>query len=313
MRVLCFGLVLVDLLAVGLEKLPEEFEGTTNCTCTETSVGGGAINSAVAFSRFNVETDLLGRISKDSLGIFVRRFLRRTTVRNRLLFDNSHSTGSSIVLVGKNSQKTAIVSRGANEGIVKADFDSVILSDYDLLFINGFFQFPNVVKDLPEILQKAKKNGVTVALDVAGWDPSERWFEEIRPFAQYLDYILPNDVQIKKLGKSDDINIAAQNLLNEGIKCVVVKCGEKGSIIYRPDALPEKSVGYKIAPIDTTGAGDCFDAAFLMCKMEGESDEYASRFANIAAAISCTRVGATAGIPERAFVEKIMRLEGYKC
>lgn len=313
MRVLCFGLILVDLLAVGVEKLPTVFEGTTACEYTKTAVGGGAINSAVAFSKFGVETDLLGRIGRDSLGIVVRRFLRRTPVRSRVIVDSERSTGSSLVLVSKTSQKTAIVSRGANDGIVKEDFNGVILQDYDMLLINGFFQFPNVVKDLPKILARAKKLGVTVAFDTAGWDTTERWFEQIRPFAKYIDYFFPNDIQVKKLGGSDDIEVAANNLLKEGVGCVVVKCGENGCIVYRNGVEPLKTDGYKVAPIDTTGAGDCFDAAFLTCKADGKSDKYASRFANVAAAINCTHVGACEGVPEKDFVERIMKLEGYRC
>lgn len=313
MRVLCFGLVLVDLLAVGVEKLPTEFEGTTACEYTKTAVGGGAINSAVAFSHFGIETDLLGRIAKDSLGIVVRRFLRRTPVRNRLIFDCEHSTGSSLVIVSKNSQKTAIVSRGANDGIVKEDFDSVILSDYDCLLINGFFQFPNIVKDMPQVLAKAKSHGLTVAFDTAGWDTTEKWFEQIRPFAKYIDYFFPNEIQVKKLGGSDDIEESANNLLNEGVSCVVVKLGEKGCTVYRKDKEPLHTDSFKVDPIDTTGAGDCFDAAFMTCKLEGKSDEYASRFACIAAAVNCTHVGACTDVPDKSFVERIMKLEGYKC
>lgn len=313
MRVLCFGLVLVDLLAVGVEKLPTEFEGTTACEYTKTAVGGGAINSAVAFSHFGIETDLLGRIAKDSLGIVVRRFLRRTPVRNRLIFDYEHSTGSSLVIVSKNSQKTAIVSRGANDGIVKEDFDSVILSDYDCLLVNGFFQFPNIVKDMPQVLAKAKSHGLTVAFDTAGWDTTERWFEQIRPFAKYIDYFFPNEIQVKKLGGSDDIEESANNLLNEGVSCVVVKLGEKGCTVYRKDKEPLHTDSFKVDPIDTTGAGDCFDAAFMTCKLEGKSDEYASRFACIAAAVNCTHVGACTDVPDKSFVERIMKLEGYKC
>lgn len=313
MRVLCFGLVLVDLLAIGVEKLPTEFEGTTACEYTHTAVGGGAINSAVAFSKFGIETDLLGRIAKDSLGIVVRRFLRRTPVRNRLIFDPDHSTGSSLVLVSKSSQKTAIVSRGANDGIVREDFDSVILSDYNCLLINGFFQFPNIVKDMPEILQKAKKYGLTVAFDTAGWDTTERWFEQIRPFAKYIDYFFPNEIQVRKLGQSDDIDVAANNLLNEGVGCVVVKLGDKGCAVYRKGKQTLYTDSFKVDPVDTTGAGDCFDAAFMTCKLEGKSDEYASRFANVAAAVNCTHVGACADVPEKAFVERIMKIEGYKC
>ncbi len=313
MRVLCFGLVLVDLLAVGVEKLPTVFEGTTACDYTKTAVGGGAINSAVAFSHFGMETDLLGRISKDSLGIVVRRFLRRTPVRNKLIFDSEHSTGSSLVIVSKTSQKTAIVSRGANDGIVKEDFDSVILSDYDCLLVNGFFQFPNIVNDLPTIFSKAKKCGLTIAFDTAGWDTTERWFEQIRPFAKYIDYFFPNEVQVRKLGLSDDIDEAANNLLSEGVSCVVVKLGEKGCTVYRKGKEPLHTDSFKVDPVDTTGAGDCFDAAFMTCKLEGKSDKYASRFANIAAAVNCTHVGACTDVPEKAFVERLMKIEGYKC
>jgi len=139
-----------------------------------------------------------------------------------------------------------------------------------------------------EIFASAKKDGLITSLDT-GVDPGNR-YEHIDEILDRVDIFLPNDAEARGITKSEDIETALE-ILSSKVPVVVIKCGDKGAIceadrqIVRLDAL-------KIDPIDTTGAGDSFDAGFIYFFLHKRKGFEASmKFANALGALSCLYVG----------------------
>jgi sugar/nucleoside kinase (ribokinase family) len=146
------------------------------------------------------------------------------------------------------------------------------------------------------ILEKFKKGGTLISFDTASWDPAERWYESIRNFSSYLDYFFANSAQMYKLTGFKDMDRAAEFLMKDNVKNVIVKLGADGCAIYGGNEVI-KVDGYPVDAVDTTGAGDSFDAAYLIGIIKGWDSYKCAKFANIAAGLNCTKLGATAGIP----------------
>ena len=298
-KVLCFGLITIDVLINGLKKLPENWEEMVSGDQSVVSVGGGAANSGRTFGRLGEQVDLLGRVGADYFGDIVRNEIRTDNVNvDALAADTERSTAVSMGLVHEHDGKRCFVTTiGANDGIDESDFDRVNLADYDFMHINGFFRFPHAEPCLRKKIEEIHGHGGLVSLDTASWDPQNRWMSAMESFIDTIDYIFLNDTQIKALTKKDSVSEAAEYLLERGVKHVIAKLGGDGCTIYKNGIEPLTVPARKGIIIDTSGAGDSFDAAFIIGVRKGWSFEKCARFANVVAGLNCERFGATAGVP----------------
>lgn len=120
---------------------------------------------------------------------------------------------------------------------------------------------------------------------------------------QNIDYLTPNETELIKLSgqtqvTEENILLGAKKLINAGVKNIIVTMGDKG--VLKVDKSGEKQYpAQKVKAIDTTAAGDCFNGAFVVALSEGKSEEEAIAFANMAAGIAVTRMGAQKSIPYR--------------
>jgi ribokinase len=125
------------------------------------------------------------------------------------------------------------------------------------------------------------------------------------------DWLTPNRVEAEQLAAvriTDDVDaaVAAKKLLKTGVGGVCLTLGEGGALLVTKNRI-ERVPGFKVKAIDTTAAGDVFNGVFALGLVEGRSAFEAARFANAAAALSVTRVGAQCSMPRRHDVERWLR------
>jgi ribokinase len=126
-----------------------------------------------------------------------------------------------------------------------------------------------------------------------------------------VTWITPNETEAAELlglsTKDLSLEIIADRLLALGSRNVVLKLGERGCYIKGQDCpVPCLVPAFPVHAIDTTAAGDCFNAAFASQLVKGASPAEAARYANAAAAISVTRSGAQASMPNAQEVEALL-------
>lgn len=296
-KVLCFGLVMADVLVHGLLRLPRNWEEAVGGENSIIAVGGGAANSARTFGRLGEPVDLLGRVGGDYFGEFVRQDMKTDGVDCTALYtDKASTTGVAVGLVHKDGQRCFVTAQGANRNIDKTDFERVHMRDYDFLHINGYFQFPKIEPDLRPILAEFRARGGKVSLDTASADPFGRWYKAIEPFVDCIDYLFLNSSQLMEIAGEDTIEKSAEKMLSLGVKTVIAKLGADGCRIYQENMEPVHVPALNVKVVDTTGAGDSFDAAFITGLRKGWDFEHAARLANTVAGLNCSKLGATAGV-----------------
>ena len=157
------------------------------------------------------------------------------------------------------------------------------------------------------VFAEARRSGAMTILDPA---PAQPLPAELIP---HLDFITPNQIEAAALlGRTkdcirnfDDAHAAADSLLAAGYRGVVLKLGRLGCYVAT-EKLSAAMPAFEVFAVDTTAAGDTFNAAFAVFLAEGAPIVEAALFANAAAAIYVTRPGAQNSIPARAEVDSLL-------
>ncbi len=299
--VVVVGSVNTDFLARG-PKLPSPGETVLGDEFHEGPGGKGA-NQAVAAARLGARTALVARLGRDRRGDELAERLAAEGVDLRhAARDADAPTGAAVIMVDGRGQKSILIAPGANGRLSPADVDAAA----------GMIQAARVVlcqleAPLDAVLTACRLGraaGARVILDPA---PARPLPDELFPL---LDVIRPNASEAEtltgiKVTDRDSARRAAQSLLGRGVLAVAVQAGDEGNLLvwvggecFMPK-LPVRS-------IDATGAGDAFAAALAVMIAEDHPPAEAGPFANAAAALATTVVGAQEGLPRRDAVQRLL-------
>jgi len=220
--------------------------------------GGSASNTTISISKLGIETGFIGKVGNDFYGNYFKNDLEKYGVKSHLI-EVDKVSGVANAFISQNGERTFATFLGAAATLTPEDLTEKDYTGYDYFYIEGY-----LVQNLDLIRKSlilAKKAGLKVALDLASYnivEESRDFLLEIIP--QYVDILFANEEEIKAL-----INVSptdAMEILAPQVEIVVVKIGEKGSLIQQGEekiAIPVE----KIEPADTTGAGDLYAAGFL--------------------------------------------------
>jgi ribokinase len=219
--------------------------------------------------------------------------------------DGTAPTGTAVIGVDASRQNRIIVIPGANGTFTAKRLEraSAILAQADFVLLQ--LEIPMETVEAAAAL--AKKGGARVILDPAPAAP-------LSPLLlRNVDYLTPNLNELAALtGKkmADDapletVTKMARTLCDRGAGRVVAKLGERGAVLVSLSAEMHWQT-FPVTPVDTTAAGDCFNAAFAAALVAGRAEAEAGRFACAAAAISVTRAGAQPAMPSRAEVDRLL-------
>ena len=156
-------------------------------------------------------------------------------------------------------------------------------------------------------LKKASDLGVTTILNPA---PAAHIDESVFPL---IDYFTPNEIEASfyvnhQVETHDDARRAADSLLNMGIKNVVITLGERGAFFanaHETFSCPVATLQTSV--VDTTGAGDAFNAGLAVALTENMPVREAMAFASAAAGLSTTKIGTAKAMPSREQIEESLR------
>lgn len=301
-RIGVIGSINMDLVTV-VDRFPRPGETVTGRKFT-TMPGGKGANQAVAASRLGAPVSMIGKVGDDIYGHRYLDILKTEGVDTRAVtIERGVSTGTAIIEVETAGENRIILVPGANHSVNPAFIDShadtAMTCDAVLLQL----EIPlGSVTRAAEMLKKGKR---TVILDPA----------PARPLPDSLlglvDILTPNETEASVLtgqdtATPDGVKKAAENLLARGASTIVIKAGGngaylagKGEFIHIP--------GFQVDAIDTTGAGDSFNAGLAVALVRGLPIAQAVRFANAVGALSTTGLGAQGAMPNMAQAEALFK------
>lgn len=271
--------------------------------------GGKGANQACAAARLaggSLAVRMLGRVGYDWFGDRLKAGLSAVGVDvSAVHATKAQATGVALISVDSAGQNSIVVAPGANHALAPSEMEGYRRSFQGARF--ALFQLETPLAAVAAGLRIAREEGAATMLDPAPARPLDR---ETLALA---DILTPNETEAllllgRKPGRVDvaDAPGLTRVLREAGAGAVVLKLGDKGCFyddgqrqIYQP--------AFAVAVRDSTAAGDTFNAALAVALCEGRPTEDALRFANAAAAISVTRLGAQASVPLREEVEEFLR------
>lgn len=266
--------------------------------------GGKGANQAYAVGRLGGLGKMVGRVGKDIFGQQLRSNLESAGVdTSGVLVSDRESTGVALILVEAGGQNQIVVVPGANGTLCPGDLEATTES-----FQEGFLllQLESPLETVEAAATLGQARGMVTVLDPA---PARSLSSTL---LNRIDIVTPNESEALVIlgyrGSSISLEEApevAQCLLRLGPKHVILKLGDKGAWLAE-DQRSRYFPACKVEAVDATAAGDTFNGALAVALAEGKSLEEAVSFANGAAAISVTRLGAQPSIPSRAEVEALL-------
>ena len=266
--------------------------------------GGKGSNQAISAARLGGDVQFITKIGKDNYSDMALATFQDSGVKTKYIIqDKTLNTGVAGIFVSETSGENAItIVPGAAGTIKNEDIDNF----KDIFVKSNIFltQLETPIKTTLYALKKAKDNGcITILNPAPATDIDQKLFSSI-------DFFTPNEIEAgyylkKDLKSKSDIESAAKDFLDKGIKNIIITLGEKG--LYFANAQEKYFVDtFKLnnKVVDTTGAGDAFNGAFAFALANDYKFKYALEFANKVAAISTTKFGAANSMPRLNEIEK---------
>lgn len=262
--------------------------------------GGKGANQAVAAARLGGKVTLVAKTGEDIFGRQAKSLFESENLNTDFLFSDRESpSGIALITVDNQAENCIVVAPGANARLSGTDIDmaSSAILNADIVLMQLEIPLDTVIYTA-EIATKAGKK---VILNPA---PAQSLPDGL---LKILYMITPNETEAELLTgihvtDQKSAESAANALLDKGVEVVVVTLGSKGALLVTSD-ICELIPGYQVEAVDTTAAGDCFNGALAVAISEGAGLKNAIRFANRAASISVTRMGAQASAPYRREIE----------
>ena len=313
-RIVVVGSLNMDLVACA-SRIPVVGETITGYRYFDEPGGKGA-NQAYAAAKLGGQVAMLGRVGDDEFGDRMRSNLQEIGCEVSGLVTIPHCTsGIALIFVADSGHNSIIIVPGANDLFSAADVEAAreALRGASLVLL----QLENPLPTVLAAARLAREAGARVVLDPAPAPSSAHALPE--ELFRQVDILTPNETEAAILaglapGRLDPPRAGdiGRELRDRGPRAVIVKLGEQGCVLVADGEAQHLPVP-QVAAVDTTAAGDVFNAGLAVALSEGRSLEDACRFANCAAAVSVTRLGTQVAAPSRQEVEEFQRLPIVDC
>ena len=313
--VLCLGDVCADLIIPYADALKAKRGDPASLLSTDVrpAEGGSAANTACAIARLGLPVLFCGTCGNDAYGHMLNNGLLREGVDTSLLrMDAEKPTQLVLLVLNEQGDRTAFACPahlGSQHAIVPEQIPADIVDRICWLHVNGMMlrEEPAASTQL-DLMRRCKAAGVPVSFDVnvrveALKNP--KFFENLHAAKDAADYVLGSAVdELPMLADEHDAELAAKKLSLSGA-AVVARNGDQGAALYRAGTRLH-APAFSVPVVDTVGAGDTFDGAFIAAILSGLSDADAMTEANAAAAI-CVSKSSGRGSPTRAELDAFLK------
>ena len=279
-------------LVVNVDTMPKPGQTIIGSNFKEVPGGKGA-NQAVAMARLNGNVSMIGKVGEDGFGQTLINSLKNDKVDTTYIQTSKGATGVALITVDKNAQNSIVVSPGANFEVKEDDIDNNIeaIKNSDIVVL----QLETPLNTIKYALNKAKELNKYTILNPA---PAVKLDDEI---IKNVDLLTPNETELEiisgvSIESEEDIQKAAQIMIEKGVKELIVTLGSKGSLYINKEKSMFKKA-YKVEAVDTTAAGDSYTGALAVALSQDKNIEDAMDFASKVGALSVLKEGAQSSLP----------------
>jgi ribokinase len=301
-KIVLIGSYLVGLV-MDVERIPVKGQTVLAQNFREV-FGGKGSDMAVQAARLGTKVEFVGSIGSDDFGRAFLKLMHDEGVNTELIKQRSElATGAGFIIKSADGYNIITVDIAANGLFSPADVDEAMprMSPGDVVLI----QLEIPLETALHAAKRGRERGCTVIFNTA---PAQ----DLRPYnLSNVDILTPNETEARVCAGLDlhdpmDDAEVGQRLLALGCKHVVMTLGERGSLIVSREGVTAVPAYSYERIVDSTGAGDSFNAALATGLLEGRSLPDAARFANAVAGLCCTRMETVPSYHTRAEVDAFL-------
>lgn len=296
-KIVVIGSLNIDLV-VNVENFPKPGETITSLNYKEIPGGKGA-NQAVAAAKLNSNVTMIGKVGTDGHGDVLLDNLKEQGVDTSYI-KREDTTGKAFINVNAEGENHIVLVPGANYKVTKQDIDDhmALIKESEMLILQMEIPLP-VIEYALEVGRKLDKKII--------FNPAPAHKIDM-DLLKHVHTLIPNEPELELLTgmpveNKEQIEKAAQSLIELGMNQVIVTIGSQGSLIVTKDEVTHVPA-LKVETKDTTAAGDSFVGAYATKLIEGYSAKEAVEFASKVAALTVTKEGAQSSLPTLEEVEK---------
>lgn len=257
------------------------------------TIGSSSAIAACGMARLGLRVAFAGLVGDDEFGRFMLEALRSRGVDvSAVRVDPSVKTGLTVIL-SRGEDRAILTYPGSIAALRREHLDLEMLSRARHLHLGSYFLLDGLRPDVPELFAAARARGLSVSLDT-NYDPAERW-EGLDAVLSHVDILLPNETELLAISGAADIETGLARLA-ERVPLVAVKRGGAGAVARRGTEVLSAAAP-PMTVVDTTGAGDSFDAGLLYGQLAGWELARSLRLACVCGALSTRAAGGTAAQP----------------
>jgi sugar/nucleoside kinase (ribokinase family) len=280
--ILVAGEINPDIVISDPDPVPRFGEIERVVSSVAITVGSSSAIFASGAARLGLRVAFVGVVGDDPFGRYMLDAMAGRGIDvSACRVEPAEPTGATVILTSGRDRAmlTAMGSIGALEPDVVPD---ALLDRARHLHVGGFYLQERSRGRLPAWFAEVRERGLTTSFDT-NWDPTERWDGGVRAMLHAADVFLPNEAEATRIAGVDGAEAAAAALAGIGGSIVVVKRGAAGAVAARAGEPPVSVDAMPVDPLDTTGAGDSFNAGFLLAWLRGDD------------LLSCLELGAVCG------------------
>ncbi len=255
------------------------------------AAGGSAANTIVGVAQFGGKAFYTGKVGNDMDGALYRESMAEVGVEFDVASADDAPTGSCLVLVTPDGERTMQTSLGASAGLRVEDIDTDRIAQSHMVYIEGYlFGSPSAAAAAVHAMEAAHEANVTVALSLSDPGMAEHFVDEFKLVTkEYVDVLFCNEHEARFYAGG---GTREQALRTAGEDCplVFMTCGGDGSLAFDGGEILTVP-GYSVPVIDTTGAGDIYASGVLYGLTSGRSVAEAGRLGSFASAKIVTQLG----------------------
>lgn len=295
--VVCVGILVADILASPIEKVPEPGE----LISTEKIFifgGGHAHNTSVSLARLGARVGVIGKVGKDPLGSFIKEDLEKEGVDiSKITVSDRFETSKTIIILTPSEDRRFIYSSGANADFSIDDIDFDYVSQAKVLYVGGYGVLSKLGEDsLVRLFKFAKEQNLVTVLDVVIPHKEINWINKCKEALKFTDFFLPNTDEARIItGQIDPGKQAKEMLKCNSEMTVIITMGKEGLLARTKDKVIQASA-YGVEVVDPSGGGDAFTAGFIFGVMNDWELEKTVRFASAMGASAGRKMGCTTGV-----------------
>ncbi|GGH29057.1 carbohydrate kinase family protein [Paenibacillus segetis] len=279
----------VDMIITGTDVIPE-WNREKLVDSFDIVLGSSSAITACALAGLGLDVRFVSVVGDDEFGNYCIEQLQSKGVNTDFIMKRQTAKTGVTLSLSTPQDRGLLTFMGSIPDLTPGDLPEALYEEADHVHFGSYFLQDGMRDHWQEIFKQVRKNGATTSFDT-GWDVRNQWVREgIHSLLEETDLFIPSEEELLHIYGVPTLE-DVWGLLPEGHHGVAVKRGSKGATLYSEDKRLVEINSYMITPIDTTGAGDSFNAGLIHGYLNGKRDMELMLFANACGALSTQRVG----------------------